>query len=112
MRRLSDREGNWCNRNCAQMSELRRKNEEATRTAAFERAIIEAASICRSYSRDGARATRATERFLEQGIRTSFPSPSKITASAEHSELPLTNSFLEEEKSSTGFGIRADNGRF
>src|SRR6266852_2388829 len=77
MRRLSDIEGNWCNRNCAQMSELRRKNEEATCTAAFERAIIEAASICRSYSRDGARATRATERFLEEGIRTSFPSPSK-----------------------------------
>src|SRR5712691_2036561 len=89
MQRLSDREGNWCNRNCAQMSELRRKNEEATCTAAFERAILEAASICRSYSRDCARATRATERFLEEGIRTSFPAPSKTYRFCGDWELPL-----------------------
>src|SRR6266700_898687 len=83
MRRLSDREGNWSNRNCAQMSELRRKNEEATCTAAFERPIIEAASICRSYSRNGARATRATRRFLEEGIRITSPSRLGTTSAKE-----------------------------
>src|SRR5205823_4724968 len=69
MRQVPEGENNRLDGGCAEVSELRRTNGEATRTIPLERKIIEDASLPRPNSRKGAWPAQATEHSLEDWTR-------------------------------------------